>query len=75
VVGTAWTSVLVASSAAMPSSGQFSSVLQSLPRVSGSWGSGHLLAGTVFSMVITDNGKVAVGAVEPDLLYSALAAT
>lgn len=73
LVGQGWTSVLVASSSAIPSVGQLGRVLQSLPKVSGSWGSGHLLAGTVFSMLITDSGKVAIGAVAPDLLYSALA--
>lgn len=73
LVGAGWTSVLVAPSSAIPSVGQFGRILQSLPKVSGTWGSGHLLAGTVFSMVVTDSGKVAVGAVVPGLLYSALA--
>ena len=31
-----------------------------------------LLAGTAFSAVITDDGRLAVGAVKPDLLYRAL---
>jgi outer membrane lipoprotein-sorting protein len=43
-----------------------------LPKVSGSWGSGRLLAGTAFSVVITDDGRVAAGAVGPELLYDAL---
>ena len=47
-------------------------LLQSLPKVSGSWGSGRLLSGTLFSAVITDDGRIAVGAVRPGLLYSAL---
>jgi hypothetical protein len=47
-------------------------MLQALPRVSGSWGSGRLLSGSLFSAVITDDGRVAVGAVRPQLLYSAL---
>ncbi len=46
--------------------------LAQLPKVSGSWGSGRLLAGTAFSVVITDDGRVAAGAVGPDLLYDAL---
>ena len=33
-----------------------------LPKVSGTWGSGHLLEGTLFSAVLTDDGRVAVGA-------------
>lgn len=46
--------------------------LAQLPKVSGSWGSGRLLAGTAFSVVITDDGRIAAGAVAPDLLYAAL---
>ncbi len=74
MVGTGWTSVVIGSSSAIPTVGQLGRILDSLPKVSGSWGSGHLLAGTVFSMVVTDHGKVAIGAVTPDVLYSALAA-
>jgi outer membrane lipoprotein-sorting protein len=47
-------------------------VLGALPRVSGSWGSGRLLRSSLFSVVITDDGRMAVGAVAPDLLYRAL---
>lgn len=46
--------------------------LEQLPEVSGAWGSGRLLAGTAFSVVITDDGRFAAGAVPPDLLYDAL---
>jgi hypothetical protein len=46
--------------------------LNALPKVSGSWGSGRLLSGSLFSAVITDNGRVAVGAVRPAQLYAAL---
>ena len=37
--------------------------LSQLPRVKGDWGSGRLLAGTAFSAVLTDDGRIAVGAV------------
>jgi hypothetical protein len=47
-------------------------VLAALPRVSGSWGSGRLLRSSLLSAVITDDGRLAVGAVAPDLLYQAL---
>ena len=50
-----------------------SRMVDRLPRVSGSWGSGRLLRGTLFSAVLTDDGRVAAGAVAPDALYSALA--
>jgi outer membrane lipoprotein-sorting protein len=45
-----------------------------LPEVSGSWGSGHFMAGTVFSALLTDDGHLVVGAVTPKGLYAALAA-
>lgn len=52
--------------------GQLGAIMQQLPRVSGSWGSGRLLQGTLFSVLVTDAGQVAVGAVPPDRLYTAL---
>ncbi|SDO56525.1 Outer membrane lipoprotein-sorting protein [Nakamurella panacisegetis] len=73
VVGSGWTSVLVTSTDSMPSGGTLGRMLAALPKVSGSWGSGHLLAGTAFSLLIADDGRVAVGAVDPAVLYRALA--
>jgi outer membrane lipoprotein-sorting protein len=80
VVGTGWTSVLVtkapagggSDSTGSASTGSLSRVLQALPRVSGAWGSGHLLQGTLFSALLTDDGRLAVGAVSPEALYAAL---
>jgi outer membrane lipoprotein-sorting protein len=46
-----------------------------LPKVKGSWGTGHLMAGTVFSALLTDDGRLVVGAVTPDALYAGLAAS
>jgi outer membrane lipoprotein-sorting protein len=51
---------------------QLKQALKSLPKVSGSWGSGRLVSGSLFSAVLTDNGKLAVGAVKPAALYHAL---
>jgi outer membrane lipoprotein-sorting protein len=82
VVGTGWTSVLVAkvpagatttSGGADTSAGMLARALKALPTVSGSWGSGHLLQGTLFSALLTDDGRVVVGAVAPQALYDALA--
>jgi hypothetical protein len=56
------------------SSRQLMAVLQALPRVSGAWGSGRLLNGTLFSVVLTDDGRMAVGAVPASQLYAALLA-
>ena len=52
--------------------GSLSRAIGSLPAVSGTWGSGHVLAGTVLSVLVTDDGRIAVGPVAPDLLYAAL---
>jgi outer membrane lipoprotein-sorting protein len=82
VVGTGWTSVLVAKlpkdTAATTGSGaqgstaaQAQGLINSLPKVSGTWGSGHLLSGSLFSALITDDGRVLVGAVAPEKLYEA----
>ena len=75
VVGKGWTSVVVvdAGSAVTGQSSALTSALKALPTVSGAWGSGHLLAGTLFSAVLTDDGRVAVGAVAPAVLLQALA--
>jgi outer membrane lipoprotein-sorting protein len=83
VVGKGWTSVMVASlpkdtatggSRQQGQTSQLEGMLKMLSPVSGAWGSGHLLQGTLFSALVTDDGRVAVGAVKPDALYAALAA-
>lgn len=40
--------------------------------VSGSWGSGHLISTTVASVIITDDGRIAAGAVPQQVLVEAL---
>ena len=75
IVGTGWTSVVVRKlDGADPTAanGQLGAFLDRLPEVSGTWGKGRLLTGTAFSAVVTDDGRIAVGSVEPDLLYAAL---
>ena len=73
--GEGWTKVVVTKVPAdAASSSQLAGVVTSLPRVEGqAWGSGRLFEGTAFSAVLTDDGRLAVGAVKPDLLYAALA--
>ena len=87
VVGTGWTSVLVAkmppADSAGPTpdgtgpgasvAGELQSVLGSLPQVSGDWGSGRLLTSALFTVLVTDDGRVLGGAVGPDALYAAAA--
>jgi hypothetical protein len=48
---------------------QLEGLIGSLPKVSGTWGSGRLLSGTLFSALLTDDGRVLVGAVAPEKLY------
>ena len=85
IVGSGWSTVIVApftlptsqkgtGGSAADSAAQLSGILKALPSTSGAWGSGHVLEGTLFSLVLTNDGRVAIGAVPPDELYSALAA-
>lgn len=75
LVGSGWTTVLVAPVGTDgPDAGQLGAFLDRLPRVSGSWGSGRELRGNLFTVVLTDDGRVAAGAVQPTLLYQALGA-
>jgi outer membrane lipoprotein-sorting protein len=50
-----------------------SALIKSATPVSGSWGSGRLIKTSLISLLITDNGRVLVGAVTPQVLYSAAA--
>jgi outer membrane lipoprotein-sorting protein len=77
LVGSGWSTVVVATApATRPSTTGGANPLAALgavlPRVSGSWGSGHLLRTRLLSAVLTTDGRVAVGAVEPAALYAAL---
>jgi outer membrane lipoprotein-sorting protein len=79
VVGEGWTTVVITEMSAKDSDGsspgandQLQTFLQQLPKVSGSWGSGRLLAGTAFTAVFTDDGRLAIGSVAPDVVYAAL---
>ncbi|MDZ5447046.1 sigma-E factor regulatory protein RseB domain-containing protein [Micromonospora sp. 4G57] len=86
-VGTGWTTVLVARlDAAGPAGGakaggakagdaagadQAAGLLAAVPKVSGDWGSGRLLTGKLFSVLLTDDGRVLAGLVTPERLYQA----
>ncbi len=63
------------SSSASPMAGLDAvALLASLPRISGEWGTGRVLSGTLVSAILTDDGRVAIGAVGPKTLSAALAA-
>ncbi|HEV2887660.1 MAG TPA: hypothetical protein VGX49_12160 [Jatrophihabitans sp.] len=83
-IGTGWTTITkLTGVSVLPGSGsgsesgsqgdQFGSLLAGLPEVSGSWGSGRLLRSALLSALITSDGRVYVGAVDPELLYAAAA--
>jgi outer membrane lipoprotein-sorting protein len=75
MVGSGWSTVVVRKVSGDPAaanSAQLQAFLGKLQRVSGGWGSGRLLAGTAFSALLTDDGRIAVGAVKPEKLYEAL---
>ncbi|MFG1778136.1 outer membrane lipoprotein carrier protein LolA [Micromonospora sp. NPDC049048] len=83
-VGESWTTVVVArlDGAGAPAdrpaapgragngpTGDPAALLGALPKVSGDWGSGRLLTGKVFSVLLTDDGRLIAGAVTPERLY------
>ena len=45
-------------------------LMGSATNVHGAWGSGRLLRTSLLSVLITDNGRVLVGAVTPPVLYA-----
>ncbi|WP_194820702.1 sigma-E factor regulatory protein RseB domain-containing protein [Micromonospora sp. S-DT3-3-22] len=54
-----------------PGAAQALDLLNGLPKVSGDWGSGRLFAGKLFSVLLTDDGRVLAGLVTPERLYQA----
>ena len=74
IVGSGWSTVAIQTVGSPDGSepSELQGFLSQLPRVSGDWGSGRLLAGTAFTAVLTDDGRLAVGAVRPEKLYQAL---
>jgi outer membrane lipoprotein-sorting protein len=80
VIGKGWTSVVAVrmpqQQATKGDSGDGRSLdafLGALPRVQGSWGSGRLLQSRLFSVLLTDDGRVLAGAVTGQQLLSAAA--
>lgn len=48
-------------------------IIAALPKTSGSWGTGRVLEGTLFSMILTDDGRVGMGAVDSAAVGAGLA--
>jgi len=72
VSGAGWSTVLVVESGPLTDSSDGSMLARQLPRVSGDWGSGSVLDGSLISVVFADDGRIAYGAVAPESLYQAL---
>lgn len=88
VVGTGWEQVVVvtppaptapdatdASADVAAGDDSAMALMQALPSTSGAWGSGRVLSGTLFSVILADDGRIAVGAVPADAVGAALAAS
>jgi outer membrane lipoprotein-sorting protein len=84
VVGQGWTRVLVTRAPTVDSPGGTSrddgpgglnlgALVAALPHVSGAWGSGRVLQSRLFSALLTDDGRLLVGAVTPQRLAEAAA--
>jgi outer membrane lipoprotein-sorting protein len=80
VIGDGWTAVAVIDGVQSPTGRsadqagfdeEMGKLLDRLPEVSGAWGRGRLLTSTLLSVLLTDDGRLLVGAVSPDLLYAA----
>jgi len=56
---------------AAPAGSLLGELLDSAPRVSGSWGSGRLIRTSLLSILVTSTGRVLIGAVTPSVLYQA----
>ncbi|MET0965629.1 MAG: hypothetical protein ABWZ02_04490 [Nakamurella sp.] len=56
-----------------PAGAELQSILGALPQVSGTWGSGRVLQSALFSVLLTDDGRVLAGAVAPEALFEAAA--
>ena len=74
-VGTGWSSVVVTKLPGGAADGNetVKGFLNQLKPVSGSWGSGRELDGTIVTAILTDDGRLAVGAVGQDVVSQALA--
>jgi outer membrane lipoprotein-sorting protein len=82
VIGEGWTSIVTAKLPETPQDaateaekagddGQMiQGFLDTMPKVSGDWGSGRLLSGSLFTVLLTDDGRVFAGAVTPEALYA-----
>jgi outer membrane lipoprotein-sorting protein len=75
-IGSGWMTVGVFPAPGLtagPAGDPAGALLRAATPVHGSWGSGRLLRTSLFSVLITSNGRVLIGAVAPSVLYAAAA--
>lgn len=68
LAGEGWTSVLVIRLPGGPDKPDLAALRSLLPQVSGDWGSGRLLTGSLVNALLTDDGWLLLGAVPPERL-------
>ncbi|MDT4937811.1 MAG: hypothetical protein QOG80_1482 [Pseudonocardiales bacterium] len=73
VIGSGWSSVVEYRTTPGQVTSLGTQTLHALTRVSGPWGQGRLLDSALVSVLVTDDGRVFAGAVDPDVLYRAAA--
>ena len=80
-VGAGWSQIVVTDlptgtglDEAGTGTGDIDALLATLPTTSGPWGTGVVVDGTLMSAILTDDGRLAIGAVDPEELAAALAA-
>jgi outer membrane lipoprotein-sorting protein len=70
-IGSGWTSIVEYRATPKQIASSVGPALRSLKPVSGSWGSGRLLDSPLLTVLVTDDGRVFAGAVDPQSLYAA----
>lgn len=75
VVGSGWSSVLELRASAKQVQQLTKGALRTVQHVSGAWGTGRLVDSALLSALITDDGRVYAGAVDPSALYAAASAS
>jgi hypothetical protein len=75
VAGAGWTTVYrIAGGPKVKSSGSTNAAFRNMPTVSGHWGKGRLVESGLLSVLVTKDGRVFAGAVQPARLYAVAAA-
>lgn len=72
--GKGWTTIVEYRTGGRSLRSAAGAVLDKLPEVSGTWGSGRLLESPLLCVLATDDGRVYAGSVDPVALYAAAAA-